>query len=208
MKFSFVLKTILILFFLIAVSNKKVAAESVCTSNYGEGEVCVRDRDIQLDKEVRFYKKGDFEAKIEDAEIGDSIEFRITIKNNGDVDVDNLKVEDDLPEYLDTDEDTEWKIDNLKAGEEYEITFKAEIKDDENLESGDTCFVNEARVKYEGKIFDEDTAIVCVTTSSVLGVKELPVTGGSNKVTGKELSLGVMALGMILLGIGLKKTVQ
>ncbi|MFH1566042.1 MAG: hypothetical protein ABIB98_02465 [bacterium] len=207
MKISMLCKSILIGVFFITAFSKTAVAETVCTSNYGEGDVCFRDRDIQLDKEVRFYKNGDFEARIEDAEIGDSIEFRITVKNNGDVDVDKLKVEDDLPKYLKTKEDTEWEIKNLKAGDEYEITFKAKIEEDIDIESGNTCFVNEARVKYEGKIFDEDTAIVCVTVPSVLGVKELPVTGAQSNGFGREIALGIISLGMLILGLGLKKVV-
>jgi len=205
MRIDVLWKTILICLVFVISAQKTASAETICTSNYGGGETCVRDRDIKLDKEVRFYEKGDFEAKIEGAEVGDTVEFRITVKNDGDVDIDKLKVEDDLPEYLSSDEDTEWEIKDLKAGEEYEITFKAEIEEDLDLESGSNCFINEARVKYEGKVFDEDTAIICVEEPSVLGVKELPVTGGRDAVTGKEISFGVIALGMLLLGIGLKK---
>jgi len=159
-----------------------------------------------LEKDVSFKESGEFKNRIKDAGAGETVYFRITVKNEGDTNFEKLTVEDDLPKYLKTKEDTEWTIRNLAPGKEWSETFKAEVVDGGDLPDNDICVVNEARVKESNKIADEDTAVVCIEApTKVLGVKELPVTGGRNIITGKEISFAVMSLGLFLLGIGLKK---
>lgn len=208
MKIDALWKTILICSVFAISAQKTARADTICTPNYGGGENCIeiKKEKITLDKEVSFKKSGDFSSRVKGAEAGETVYFRIIVKNEGDIDLENLKVEDDLPKYLKTSEDTEWTIKKLEAGKEWSEVFKAEVVDDGDLPDNDTCTVNEARVKESGKTVDEDTAVVCIEApTKVLGVKELPVTGGRNSVTGKEISFGVIALGMFLLGIGLKK---
>ena len=205
------LKTILISLFLITAFQKKAFASTVCTPNYGGGETCTETNTekIRIEKDVSFKKNEDFSDRIKGAEANETVYFRITVKNEGNTDFENLKVEDDLPKYLKTTEDTEWTIKELASGKEWSEVFKVEVVDDNDLPDSDACVVNEARVKESNKTVDEDTAVVCIEApTKVLGVKELPVTGAAgNPVSGKEMSLAVMALGMLFLGIGLKKFV-
>lgn len=209
MKINMLCKSILIGIFLIAGINK-AEASSVCNPNYGGGETCTETNveRISLDKEVSFKKNDNFSGRVKGAEEGDTVYFRITIKNEGDTDFEKLTIEDDLPKYLKTSEDTEWTIKDFKAGDEWSEVFKAEVVDGEDLPDNDICVVNEARVKENGKTVDEDTAIVCIETSTkVLGVKELPVTGAQSNGFGREIALGIISLGMLILGLGLKKVV-
>ncbi|MFH1955658.1 MAG: hypothetical protein ABIJ36_01965 [Patescibacteria group bacterium] len=208
-KSIFAVTVVLGAFVALALLPKSVSAETICTPVYGGGQNCIeiKDRDFSLEKKVRFGTSGEFKSKITGAEAGDTVQFRITVKNTGSVDVDEVEIKDDLPKYLKTKDDTDWKIKNFKAGDEEEIYLKAKVVDPEDLPDNDICVVNEARLEYEGKTRASDTATVCIVTPSVLGVKELPVTGAGVPFGGKEISLAVMALGMLFLGIGLKKFV-
>jgi len=208
MKLIALWKFILIILFLFVAFNKKSFASVVCAPNYGGGETCIETKieKLSLEKDVSFKESGEFKNRIKDAGAGETVYFRITVKNEGDTNFEKLTVEDDLPKYLKTKEDTEWTIRNLAPGKEWSETFKAEVVDGGDLPDNDICVVNEARVKESNKIAEEDTAVVCIEAfTKVLGVKELPVTGGRNIITGKEISFAVMSLGLFLLGIGLKK---
>ena len=184
-----------------------VNADTTCTPVYGGGETCVEttEREFSLEKKVRFVNHNEFKSRITGAQEGDKVEFRITVKNEGNVDVDEVKINDDLPKYLKTDEDTSWTIKNFKAGAEEEITFKAKVVDSDKLPDSDTCVVNEASLKFENRNRASDTAVVCIEVPSTSTVKKLPVTGADFPLNPFSLSLGIIAVGIILSGFGIKK---
>ena len=202
-KYSAVAAVAVILPFLF---SKTVNADRICTPNYGGGETCTETnlKSVRIEKEVSFKDK-DFKDRIKGATAKDTIYFRITVKNEGDVTLENLKVEDDLPKYIKAKDDTDWTINKLEPGKEWSEVFKAEVVDEDDLPDNDVCVVNEAKVKLSGKSVSEDTATVCIESpTKVLGVKELPVTGGPN-IGGKEAALGVIAFGMAMFGLGIRR---
>jgi len=193
------------------LSKGIVFADTVCTPLYGGGERCTETgiKSIKIEKEASFKKDKDFSDRIKGADAKETVYFKITVKNEGDVALENLDVQDDLPKYLKTDDDTEWTIKSLEPGKEWSEVFKAEVVGEDSLPDSDTCVINEARVVSENRVLAEDTAVVCIEApTKVLGITTLPVTGGSNAVSYKEVSYGIVAFGMLLVGLGLRKMVR
>jgi uncharacterized repeat protein (TIGR01451 family) len=197
-KLNMVLFAVVVAFFLAVITMPVTRAED-CEPNYGGGETCEREEDLEVSKQVRKYKDslGDdegFKDKVTDIEKGDIVEFKIKVKNEGD-DVDDVDVKDSLPEELKKiSGDTSRHYDTLEAGETKTFRFRAKVHDDEfdRDDSFEKCVVNKVRVKQDGDEKASDTATVCYGDSEI---EELPATGSA--------AVAFAGLGSVVTGLGL-----
>lgn len=197
-KLNMVLFAVVVAFFLAVLTLPSAHAED-CEPNYGGGETCEREEDIDVDKKVRIYDEDldddeGFSDKVTDVEEGDILEFKIKVKNKGD-DIEDIDVKDSLPNELKmvSGEDSE-HYDEIKAGESESFRFKAKVKDSEfdRDDSFEKCVVNKVKVKQGDETKASDTATVCYGDSEI---EELPSTG-----SGAAL---VAAVGSAVSGLGL-----
>ena len=199
-KLNMVLFAIVVAFFLAALTIPEAHAED-CEPNYGGGETCDREEDLEVSKQVRKYKDslGDdegFKDKVTGIKEGDVVEFKITVKNEGD-DVEDVDVKDSLPEELKKiSGDTSRHYDELEAGEKKTFRFRAKVLDSEfdREDSFEKCVVNKVTVKQDDDKKASDTATVCYGDSEI---EELPETGSVAAVSA-GLGSVVSALGLYL----------
>jgi LPXTG-motif cell wall-anchored protein/uncharacterized repeat protein (TIGR01451 family) len=197
-KLNMVLFTFVIAFFLAVLAIPAAHAED-CEPNYGGGETCEKEEDLEISKQVRKYKDslGDdegFKDKVTGIEKGDIIEFKITVKNDGD-DAEDIDVKDYLPEELKKiTGDTSKHYDKLEAGEKKTFRIRVRVYDsefdrDDNFEK---CVVNKVTLKQDDDKKASDTATVCYGDSEI---EELPETG--------SIAAIFAGLGSAISGLGL-----
>ncbi len=195
-----VLFAVVIAFFLAVITIPDAHAED-CEPNYGGGETCEREEDLEVSKQVRKYKDSldndeGFKDKVTGIEKGDIVEFKIKVKNEGD-DIKDVDVKDSLPDELKKVEgDTSKHYDELEAGESKTFRFKAKVYDDEfdREDSFEKCVVNKVTVKQDDDKKASDTATVCYGDSEI---EELPATG-STAVVFAGLGSAISGLGLYL----------
>ena len=199
-KLNMVLFALVIVFFMAVIMLPKAHAED-CEENYGGGETCNFEEDLEVDKKVRKYDDDldddeGFSDKVTDIEKGDIVEFKIKIKNDGDK-IKDVSVKDSLPDELKKiSGDTSKEYDELDAGETKTFRFRAQVKDSE-FDRDDTfekCVVNKVTVKQDDDKKASDTATVCYGDSDI---EELPSTGSLGAVYG-GLGAFVTSMGLLL----------
>lgn len=167
-----------------------------CEANYGGGETCIYNKNLDIEKKVRKEGDGSWKDKVTNVKEGEVVEFKIKVKNDGEVKVNDMEMIDKLPKEMERvggDGLTEYWGD-FEPGETKTFTIKAVVKDSEyDRKNFEKCVVNKAEVEYKGDGEASDTATVCYSDKEVT---ELPKTGGSSMVYG-ALGLGLVALGAV-----------
>lgn len=204
MKLKLLLASITIVF--LAGTTYVLAQDKVCVPIYGGGEVCapIKNKSFAIKKDVR--KKGftEWQNEITEVKSAHEVEFRIIVTNTGEVTVDDLKVTDTLPANLTLSEgQLSWEIDDFAPREEQTFTFTAKANTDGMEDNQEKCVANEVHLQYKEQTEASDTAIVCIVKGEVLA--ELPPTAvGLYEV----ISFMIMAIGMIITGLGLNRFIS
>lgn len=188
--------TLILGFLVVVLAPKSVFAK--CEQEYGGGETCIYNKSFNIDKQVRLEGDDDWEDKVTGVEEGDEIEFRIRVKNTGEITVDDMKMKDSLPDGLKKisgDLTEEW--DDFEPGETKTFRITVEVEDEEFDRDSpfSDCYVNEARVYFDGEEEGKAEAAVCITGDEIT---ELPETGADATLLMTIAGLSSLGLGIVL----------
>lgn len=200
-KMKQLVKLIIVILFLFAISSMAGPALAVCDEQYGG--IC-RELKLQIDKKVLNPANETFEDNlgIHDYKFGpdEEITFKLKIKNTGDETFAEVHVKDYLPDYLlQLSGDFDFTIYDLDPGEEVEREIKAKVVSGGQFPDNQSiiCVVNTTEAWNSGEK-DKDTAQVCLE-EKVLGVTELPPTGPENWFILLGLSITSALIGLFFL---------
>ncbi|MDA1337821.1 MAG: isopeptide-forming domain-containing fimbrial protein [bacterium] len=203
-------------------------AKEICTTQYGGGQTCVNvdeDSTLTIDKTIYNPDHKKYEDHVQsDSYVftaGEEIKFKISVENTGKVTYKKLVITDELPDFVEfvkfTGDDTgsisdnkrqlTWGFSNFKPGDEVTVEFTAKVVKESLLpdSSGDMQTTNITRVEGIRKDNNEkdtnaDYSRFYIRLPRVKGaVTQLPEAGPTS---------WVFALGLIILGLGIKKNID
>lgn len=161
---------------------------SKCQVIYGGGEVCTKEVQFSLDKQVKS-PNGDFVDTLQSNDPkyspNQNIDFKVIIENTGNSTIDSMEVHDTLPQYLtyvsgpgNYDENTKkisFTVADLEAGEKVEHTITTKVVEDTLLpqDKGVVCVINQVQAIERDGAQAEDSSQACIERQ-VLGAKPAP----------------------------------